>query len=233
MLEVCCGHIESVIQAQKGGADRIELCSALEVGGLTPTNAAITLAKQTVDIPIYVLIRPREGNFIYSELEKQQTILEIASSIEAGADGIVIGALNDSLDLDLPFIRKMVETAGKIPVTFHRAFDLTRKPKEAIFELIQLGITTVLSSGQEENAWKGRALLADLVEITKGEINVLAGCGVNAKNVAELIAYCGLKQVHVSAKINIHSDHHSELFAQDFYQADSKEIANVKSMMNL
>ena len=183
LLEVCADSVRSAVEAQAGGADRIELCSGLVIGGLSPSVAMFEQVKKNVDIPVRVLLRPRFGDFCYDGYEFETLKEEVCLFREAGADGVVIGILKPDGRLDTDRMKELVECAksesksGKRPcaVTFHRAFDVCRSPYEALRQCIELGIDTILTSGQKDSAWNGRELLKELVREAAGEIEILAG----------------------------------------------------------
>ena len=187
LLEVCADSVRSAVEAQAGGADRIELCSGLVIGGLSPSVAMFEQVKKNVDIPVRVLLRPRFGDFCYDGYEFETLKEEVCLFREAGADGVVIGILKPDGRLDTDRMKELVECAksesksGKRPcaVTFHRAFDVCRNPYEALRQCIELGIDTILTSGQKDSAWNGRELLKELVREAAGEIEILAGAGIS------------------------------------------------------
>lgn len=200
VLEVCADSAESVIAAKKGGADRVELCSALIIGGLSPAPALFRQARQYTDLEIRVLLRPRFGDFCYSEYEYSALKEEVQMFREMGADGVVIGGLNPDGTLNIEQMEEMVRLAGGMKVTMHRAFDVCIDPLEALGQCIDLGIDTILTSGQKASAWEGRYLLAELVEKAGGRIEILAGAGVGPDTIADLAAFSGVKAFHMSGK---------------------------------
>lgn len=184
-----------VHRAVDSGADRIELCSALEVGGVTPSPGMIA---QTValGVPVQVLIRLRSGDFHYADDEIEAMCDDIRMAGKLGAHGVVIGALTAEGDIDLPAARRMMEAAGDLSVTFHRAFDECRAPFEALEQIIDLGCDRILTSGQAPTAPEGAGLLRQLVQQAAGRIVILAGSGVTPDNVSQLIAETGVTEVH-------------------------------------
>lgn len=194
LLEVCADSVRSAVEAQAGGADRIELCSGLVIGGLSPSVAMFEQVKKNVDIPVRVLLRPRFGDFCYDGYEFETLKEEVCLFREAGADGVVIGILKPDGRLDTDRMKELVECAksesksGKRPcaVTFHRAFDVCRSPYEALRQCIELGIDTILTSGQKDSAWNGRELLKELVREAAGEIEILAGAGISPEVIGKL-----------------------------------------------
>ncbi len=199
-LEVAANSVASALAAQAGGAARVELCTALELGGLTPSQAQIGMARERLEIPLYVLIRPRAGDFLYSDIECEVMLRDIEECVAQGCDGVVLGVLDAAGDVDLPRCRALVAAAGRLGVTFHRAFDLSRDPLQALGDLIELGCERVLSSGARSSALEGASLLRALVERAAGRIAVMPGAGVTAHNVAELARLTGAREFHASAK---------------------------------
>lgn len=200
VCEICCGDSESLYAAAVGGARRIELCSALAEGGVTPSIALIRQAVGLGIEEVNVLIRPRKGDFLYTKPEIELMIDDIRAAVEAGATGVVIGALTADGDIDAEATAAMIEAAQGRNITFHRAFDLCRDPYEALEQIIELGCTSLLTSGQAATAMEGAQLIAQLVKQARGRITVMAGSGVRTSNVAELIAATGVQAVHGTAR---------------------------------
>ena len=196
-LEVCAYSFESCLTAQTVGAGRIELCGGLAEGGTTPSAGLIQLARQHLTIPLYVMIRPRGGDFLYTdtELAVMKADIEIAKTM--GADGIVLGLLQADGRVDTEHTRQLVELAHPLPVTFHRAFDMTRDPLEALDAVIRTGAVRILTSGQQPTAEAGLPLLRQLVQQAAGRIEIMAGAGVNATNAGALIE-AGVDSLHLS-----------------------------------
>jgi len=200
ILEIAANSVASALAAQEGGAGRVELCTALELGGLTPSHAQIALAREKLSIPLYVLIRPRAGDFLYSDLESETMCRDIEACAKTGCDGVVFGVLDANGHVDQPRCRSLMEATGNMGVTFHRAFDLTRDPLSALEDVIALGCERVLTSGAQVTAIEGAKLIRQLVELAAGRIAVMPGAGVSAGNVGELIALTGASEFHASAK---------------------------------
>ena len=199
-LEIAANSVASAIAAQAGGATRVELCNALELGGLTPARASIALARERLQIPLYVLIRPRAGHFVYDELETEVMLDGIHTCVLLDCDGVVIGALDADGNVDSARCRMLIDAAGKLGVTFHRAFDCTRDPAQALEDIVALGCERVLTSGQRASAAEGAPLIRQLVQQARGRIGVMAGAGINAGNIAALAAATGAREFHASAK---------------------------------
>jgi len=232
-VEICCGHLESARTAVKAGADRLEMCSALPLGGLTPSPSFIRQIKEESNTPLMVLIRPREGHFYYSQQEKYLYLREIEASIAAGADGLVVGALTANGEINLPFLKEILSHANDLPITFHRAFDFVNEPFTALQQLIGLGIERLLTSGQQSNAWAGRELIKSLTEVANDQIIIMPGAGIHVDNVQELTAFCGSKEVHLSAKKSITSTLAHQPFDVDYWTADEHIIKKCKTLLSM
>jgi copper homeostasis protein len=205
LLEVCAGSIISAINAQKGGASRIELCDNLAEGGTTPSPGAIILAKKHLHIPVFVLIRPRSGDFLYSDIEFEQMKEEIFFCKERRAEGVVLGILKADGTVDLDRMAELVEMARPMQVTFHRAFDLTRDPFRAMEDIINLGIERILTSGQAAIAIEGAGLISELINKARNRIIIMPGGGITEHNVAELVKKTGAREVHASLRSPVKS----------------------------
>jgi len=192
--------VESAIAAQEGGASRLELCSALSEGGLTPSAGMMKMVRSKVTIPIFVLIRPRAGDFSYSDFEFDIIKYDILETKQCGANGIVVGILTENGDVDVKRMSELVELALPLPVTFHRAFDMTRDPIQALDALIELRIPRVLTSGQERSAIEGLDLIKELLERAQDKIIVMPGAGINERNIKKFIE-AGVKEFHLSARV--------------------------------
>lgn len=200
ILEIAANSVASALAAQHGGAGRVELCTALELGGLTPSHAQIALARERLHIPLYVLIRPRAGDFLYSELECETMQRDIETCVTLGCDGVVLGVLDAEGRVDAARCRPLIAAAGKLGVTFHRAFDLSRDPAQALEDVVALGCERILTSGAQASASEGSALLRTLVAQAGKRIAVMPGAGVTAQNIAALAAATGAREFHASAK---------------------------------
>ncbi len=199
--EVCAGSADAVRAAVAAGADRIELCASLAVGGVTPAPATITAAVAAAGpLPVHVLIRPRPGDFAYSKPELATMLSSIAAARRAGAAGLVIGALTPDRQVDVPVCQILVAAARPASVTFHRAFDETADPRAAYTQVLALGVDRLLTSGGADTALAGADLIADLVRQSAGQLTVLAGGGVTAANAAQIVARTGVTELHFSAR---------------------------------
>lgn len=192
--------MQSVAAAAEGGARRIELCSALSLDGLTPSMGMIRIVKERFpQLTLHVLIRPREGNFVYNDVELATMQSDIIECRKAGADSIVVGALTPEGDIDLAAMQRLMEAADTLPVTFHRAFDVCRHPEEALEQVIALGCRRILTSGQQPTAEQGIPLLHRLNQQADGRIILMPGGGVNATNAPLILQQTGCQEIHASA----------------------------------
>lgn len=204
LFEVCCGCLEDAVNAEKGGADRIELNSALFLGGLTPGVGLLKEVKKHINIPVMCMVRPREGGFCYSEYDYRTILAETEALIDAGADGIVFGFLTDNGEIDVKRSKELINLIKskneKAEIVFHRAIDLAPEVLKALKELIDLGVDRVLTSGQKASAFEGKETIRKMQELAGDKIEILPGGGINAQNAKELIEYTGVKMVHASAR---------------------------------
>ena len=196
IVEVCANSLESAMVAERAGADRIELCSELAVGGLTPSYGLLKAVKEQVTIPVHVLIRPRSGDFTYTTDELDIMLSDIELCVELGFDGVVSGALLNDFSLDVVQTQKLKVAAGNLKFTFHRAFDWITNPSEALNQLEAMQVDYILSSGQQKSAPLGIDFLSELKSKTKS-IQIMPGSGVNAGNVASFKGK-GFSAVHLS-----------------------------------
>ncbi|WP_394153372.1 copper homeostasis protein CutC [Vibrio maritimus] len=209
-LEVCIDNIESLAYAITGGATRIELCSSLALGGLTPNAGLIKQAVQSSSIPIYVMIRPRQGDFLYDCDDVEIMAEDIRTAAKYGASGVVLGLLDKEGHVDMPHSIRLVKLARELDlgVTFHRAFDQCRHPEQALEDVIALGCERILTSGLAASASEGVATLSAMVKQAEGRIAIMAGAGVSSENVASIIASSGVNEVHLSGKSTRQSKMH-------------------------
>lgn len=196
-IEVCSFSLNSCLVAQRAGASRIELCGGLAEGGTTPSAGLIQLVRQQLTIPFYVMIRPRGGDFLYSETEFAVMKADIQLAKALGADGLVFGLLNPDGSVDEERTKQLVDLADPLPVTFHRAFDMARDPLEALEAVIRTGAVRILTSGQQQTAEAGLSVLRQLSQTAAGRIEIMAGAGVNARN-AQLFIDAGVDALHLS-----------------------------------
>lgn len=201
-LEVCANSATSAIAAQEGGAIRVELCENLAEGGTTPSIGQIVLARKHLNIQLYVLIRPRRGDFLYSDLEFEIMKADIISCADAGCDGVVIGLLNPDGTIDKERSKQLVDiaTGRGLGVTFHRAFDMCNDQLQALEDIIDIGCERILTSGGKTTAMEGATHLANLVDKAAGRITIMAGSGITENNVANLVHFTKVTEVHSSAR---------------------------------
>ncbi|MCL9775950.1 copper homeostasis protein CutC [Vibrio methylphosphonaticus] len=201
-LEVCIDNIESLLYAVEGGATRIELCSSLALGGLTPSAGFMMQAAKHSQVPVYAMVRPRQGDFLYSAPEVEIMAQDITIAANMGMDGVVLGLLTQDGRLDIDNLTTLISQAQQLGlgVTFHRAFDQCSNTVEALEQLINLGCERVLTSGLANSAFAGIECLEKLHQQAKGRISIMAGAGISPDNVAHIIAKTGITELHLSGK---------------------------------
>ena len=200
LIEACVDSYASCRAAYRGGADRLELCAHLVIGGTTPSTALFRQVQRDIPVKTNILIRPRFGDFLYSKEELEQMCEEIQMYRELGANGVVIGALTPDGDLDLDAMRRLMNCAGNMDVTLHRAFDMTRDPFAAMEDAIRLGCKTILTSGQQKDPLTGAELLRELFEKADDRIDIMAGCGVKKWNIQEIHDKTGIVVFHTTGR---------------------------------
>lgn len=200
VVEICANSVRSCIEAERGGAVRVELCAAIPEGGTTPSWGEMVVARRAISIDMNVIIRPRAGDFLYSDLEFEAMVADIDAARRAGANGVVFGCLTAEGDVDIERNRELMAAAEGLSVTFHRAFDVCREPMIALEQIIALGFDRILTSGQEPNAMEGAGLIARLVEQAGDRIIIMPGCGINEGNIAEIKLITGAREFHFSAR---------------------------------
>lgn len=205
LLEACVGSYASARIATGCGADRLEVCGHLALGGVTVSQALFRQIRRDCDVTLHVLIRPRFGDFLYDGDEMAEMEEEIRALCALGADGVVIGALTPQGDLDREKMARLIEAAGGRPVTLHRAFDMTRDPAQALEDAVALGCGTILTSGQAADVTAGRDCLRDLHRQAAGRVTIMAGCGVKSANIPALHAHTGITAFHASARRTLES----------------------------
>jgi copper homeostasis protein len=205
-LEICANSVESAIIAQQAGAQRIELCTNLAEGGTTPSYGQIKWCVDNLSIPIWPLIRPRGGDFLYSNAEFDVILEDINFCKEISCDGIVIGILLEDGSVDISRCSKIIDAAHPMPVSFHRAFDMTNNLAKSLEDLIDLGFIRVLTSGGKTNARLGANQIAALVKQAKNRIEIMPGAGINTSNIAEIATITSAKCFHTTAKALVKSE---------------------------
>ena len=195
LLEISVETLEAAMAAERGGADRIELCGNLSVGGVTPDTEILRTVRAQVHIPIFSMIRPRAGDFVYSDAEFSQMRRSISDAKESGMDGIVLGALTKGRRVDVERTRELVEFARPLPVTYHRAFDEAIDP-QALEDVIETGAKRILTSGGAKSALEGAAVLSELIEAARERIAIVPGAGISAANIAEVARRTKAREFH-------------------------------------
>jgi copper homeostasis protein len=198
-IEIACFNLESALIAQKSGADRVELCADMSVGGTTPTFKIIQQAREHLTIDLYVMIRPRGGNFVYSEVEFEQIKSEIETIKKIGVNGFVFGILKDDNTINIEQNKALVELAKPFPCTFHRAFDEVSDLKKALEDVISCRFSTILTSGTFPNVMEGKEVLKQLVNQAKNRIEIMPGSGLRSTNISELNEMVDANWYHSSA----------------------------------
>lgn len=226
ILEIACNNLKSVETAAKNGADRIELFSNIQEGGVTPSLGTMKAAV-AFGLPVYAMIRPRGGGFNYSPLERETLKWDIESAHQAGVHGIVFGALTAKGEIDRALCEVLRSYWGK-PATFHRAFDLLGSPFTALEELIEIGFERVLTSGGAATALEGIGVIESLVAVSKGRIQILAGAGINSQNAAAFSQIAGLEGIHTTAKNMVQA---SNVTSDILWESDPHEIRAIKSLI--
>ena len=205
LLEVCCGSVEDVLQAERGGADRVELNSCLFHGGLTPSIGELITVKQLSKLPVMTMVRPRQGGFCYTDAEYKTALADAEQLLAHGAAGLVFGFLKADGSLDVGRTRQLVSMAGEKTKVFHRAIDVAEDWKRMLGQLIELGVDRVLTSGLDPDVYYGIDVIREMMDFAQGAIQILPGAGVNLKNVDRIIEYTGCDQIHV-AKFRQYTD---------------------------
>lgn len=198
LLEICTGSINDVLDAEAGGADRVELNSSLLLGGLTPSLGTLIEAKRHLNIPVACMVRPRSGGFCYTPEEMKVMEADVELMVSYGADGIVLGILTPEGAVDVVRTKRLIERIGDKEVVFHRAFDVVPDPFAALDQLVDIGVTRILTSGQENSAYNGADLIRRLIEFAADRIEILPGGGIDRFNLADVVARTGCKQVHLA-----------------------------------
>lgn len=200
LLEIAAGSLESALAAQAGGADRVELCGSLEGGGVTPSFGTIATARDRLRIPLYVLIRPRAGDFAYSPAELESMHRDVETCVRLGCDGVVIGALDAQGAVDVAGCRALAAAAGDLDISFHRAFDLVADRARALEDAIAIGCSRILTSGGADSAEQGASVIVADIAHAAGRIAVMPGAGLNPANIAAVARATGARELHGSAR---------------------------------
>ncbi len=243
MIEICCANLQSALNAEAGGADRIELCDNLWEGGTTPSAGILKVVKNRIKIPVFVLVRPRGGDFLYSVDEFTVMLEDIHVAKALGADGIVSGVLNNDGSVDCERTIQLIEAASPLPFTFHRAFDFCKNPDEALEDIIMCGAQRILTSGCSNSVTDGIGIISKLNKLANGRIIIIPGGGINSENIVKIRKESGCREFHLSAKKLYSSEmkyRKSELKLNgskdipenEIYISDADIIRNVISNLN-
>jgi copper homeostasis protein len=199
-LEICVDSVESAVAAERGGAQRVELCSDLLEGGITPSAGLLALVRQRIGIDVFVIIRPRGGDFFYTEAEFEVMREDIQRACDAGANGIILGVLDQHARVDVERTRQLVKLAGPLPVTFHRAIDMTPDPCTALKDVMETGAARVLTSGGAAKVTEGVSVVARMVAAAGDRIRVMAGGGITPETIVQVAEYTGASEFHASLR---------------------------------
>jgi copper homeostasis protein len=205
IFEVVVDSVEAAQAAQRGGAHRVELCANLLEGGTTPSWGTIQLARERLHIDVNVMIRPRGGDFCYSETEFQVMHRDVQAAKQLEANGVVFGILNPDGSIDAPRTERLVRLARPLNVTFHRAFDMTADPYEALDALVELGVDRVLTSGQENSVLEGLDLITELIQRAGDQLIVMPGAGITERNIEKIVAQSHPREIHIYAPATVQS----------------------------
>ena len=239
-LEICAHTLNSAVIAQEGGADRIELCAAIEIGGITPSPSTLLEARRLLHIDICVLVRPRSGDFCYSDLEFEVLKKDIVFCKEHGMNGVVVGVLKPNQELDIKRMTELEKLARPMQIACHRAFDRTPDGIKAMEQLITMGYDRILTSGLQNSVGEGKLFLKELIEKAKGRIAIMPGNGVTVENVADILTVTGAQDIHMTAKnLIIGKQAESEgisfnmknALANNYYETDLEQVKQVVEIL--
>ncbi|KAA8473976.1 copper homeostasis protein [Arcticibacter tournemirensis] len=233
-LEICANSIESALAAQSGGADRIELCDNMSEGGTTPSYGTIKRCKDLLGIPVFPIIRPRGGDFVYTEEEFEVMKADVQMSKDLGCEGVVLGILTRDGNIDVDRCSELITLARPMQVTFHRAFDCCIDMKKGLEDIISLGCERVLTSGGAAHVYEGIDVIKDLVEHADGRVIVMAGSGIKEDNLPDMLVGSGGTEFHSTAKIEMNSRYTFNNTANvigSFYQTDKSIVKIMKELL--
>lgn len=233
ILEIAANSFQSCLAAQHGGADRIELFENLGEGGCTPSYGMLAYVKEKISVPVYVMIRPRGGDFLYSndEFEIMQHDIEMCKKL--GFTGVVFGMLDANGNIDVHRCKELLAVCGTMKVTFHRAFDRAKDLHQSIKQLIDLGFERVLTSGGEPNVEKGKEVITELQNAYGKNIVIMPGCGVTSANARTIVDYCNVNEIHATAKGKVSSgmQYHNLHFVDEWNESNEREIKAIKQSL--
>jgi copper homeostasis protein len=230
LLEISLDSVVSAIAAEKGGAARVELCSNLAEGGITPDAGLIKLTRKSVFIPLFIIIRPRPGDFSYSDSEFEIMKRDIILAKKLGAEGVVVGILRADGTIDIDRMKTSIQLARPMQVTFHRAFDIASDPFSALDDLIRLGIERLLTSGQCKSAFEGMQLIAELGARANNRITIMPGCGIHRGNIQAIRKKTGAAEFHIGTAAHAKQDGGGRL---QFGSNGAVDAAKVKELVDL
>lgn len=241
-LEICANSVESAIAAEQGGAERIELCTNLPEGGTTPSYGQIKWCVENLKLEVWPLIRPRGGDFVYSDAEFENVLEDISFCKQIGCDGVVTGILLTNGRIDKLRCAKIIKDAYPMRVAFHRAFDMSFDLSKSLEAIIELGFVRILTSGGESNANEGKFKIAKLIQLAKDRIDIMPGAGINAGNISEIARITGAKNFHTTAKSTVASQMQFKNEASkmgtinsdefSFEQTDLSKVKVLKEILN-
>jgi copper homeostasis protein len=231
LIEVVASTVHSCVEAELGGASRIELCSALGVAGITPSSGLLEVVKRHISIPVYVMIRPREGDFTYSASELEVMKREIDLLGESGADGFVFGVLTEQGTVDISTTSQLVKHCGNKPVTFHRAIDCTQNLLASVSEIAGCGCERILTSGGKKSGPEGKEMILAMHDVAAGNILIMPGGGIRPDTFSD-IYHPNLSEYHLSGRSARISQSPSQLFDMDWAETSREAIAHVKNYQN-
>ena len=230
-LEICAGSVQSALAAQAGGAHRIELCQNLAQGGITPSYGLVRQVRALLAIPVFVLIRPRPGNFVYDAHELAIMAADIAACKQLGCDGVVLGVLTPDNQVDVARTRALVQLAQPLPVTFHRAFDDCADLPAALEAVVATGSQRLLTSGGQPTALAGLAALAALGQQATGRLSLMPGAGITPATLPALLAGTGAREFHASARQPLPAPLAPSLFQAERWETDATLVAQLSSQL--
>jgi len=232
IIEVCAGSYNDCITAEQAGGDRVELNSCLSSGGITPSAGMLTKILKDTKIPVIIMVRPRPGNFVYTENEISVMEKDIEFAVQHGAHGVAFGVLDNNGEINVNACKKLLSAAKGIETVFHRAFDLTPDPERALEICIDLGIKRILTSGQKKTAIEGAECIRRIINKAGGRIEILPAAGINPSNVEKIVKLTGCNQIHGSFSAKSHGEGRSDHPGSDYFKFGREQPAtDLKTVM--